>query len=273
MIWPGSFCILLLTAVGAVAQGLPEPSITYYGVVKNIVGSTPKRLTFGTLRWTIQETAGALPLVITVGLTNINDQFSYVLRLPCETQLGVAAVSSGRLRLTPSGVQYTRSQVLVNGSVPATLVAPATPTAIYTSKDRGRFERLDLQVSIECVDSDSNTVCDDWEAAYFGGLGSNLNEDTDGDGLSNYQEYLADTNPLDPTSVFAFIDIKLNPAGGAQLRWSSTAERNYTVLRSSDLLGVYSPIRTGEKATANTHTFLDATAVGPGPFFYRLIAE
>lgn len=273
MTWPGSVLILLLTAVAASAQGLPEPSITYYGVVKNIAGGTPKRLTFGTLRWTIQESAGAIPVVITVGLTNLNDQFSYALRVPCETQLGSAAVSSGRIRLTASGVQYTRSQILVNGTVPATLVPPATPTTLYTSKDRGRFERLDLQVNIECVDSDANTVCDDWEAAYFGGLGTNLNEDTDGDGLTNYQEYLADTNPLDPRSVFAFIDIQLNPSGGTLLRWSSTPDRNYTLLRSSELLSGYVPIRTGEKATASTHSFLDATATGSGPYFYRLIAE
>lgn len=273
MTWPGSLCIFLLTAVVGSSQGLPEPSITYYGVVKNVAGGTTKRLTFGTLRWTIQETAGAVPVVITVGLTNINDQFSYALRIPCETQLGTAGVTAGRIRLTASGVQYTRSQILVNGSVPATLLAPATPTALYTSKDRGRFERLDLTVNIECVDSDSNTVCDDWEIAYFGGLGTNLNDDTDGDGLSNYQEYLADTNPLDPASVFAFIDIKQDPTGGALLRWSSVAERNYTVLRSSELLGGFTPIRTGEKATGSTHTFLDATAKGAGPYFYRLIAE
>lgn len=256
------------------AQGLPEPSITYYGVVKNVSGGSPKRLTYGTLKWTIQETAGAVPIVLTVNLTNINDQFSYALRIPCESQVGVTAVSSGRLRLTASpGVNYTRSQIVLNGSIPATLIAPAGPTVTYSSKDRGRFERLDLQVSVECVDSDANTVCDDWEIAYFGTLGTNLNEDSDGDGLTNYQEYLADTNPLDPKSVFAFINVQLDPAGGALLKWSSVAEHTYTILRASDLLGPYTAIKTGEKADGSSHTFRDATATGAGPYFYRLIGE
>ena len=269
----GCIATQLMGPAEATAQGLPEPSITYYGVVKNIAGGTPRRLTYGTLKWTVQETAGAVPIVLTAGLTNINDQFCYAVRIPCETQLGALAVTPGKIRLTPTGVQYTRSQVLVNGSVAATLVAPATPNAVYTSKDRGRFERLDLLVNIECVDSDSNTVCDDWELAFFGSLGSNLNEDSDGDGLSNYQEYLADTNPLDASSVFRLIDVQIDPGGGALLRWSSVPDRTYTVLRANDLLGAYVPIRTGEKAIANIHAFRDATATGAGPYFYRLVAE
>jgi hypothetical protein len=266
--------ILLELGGGAVlAQGLPEPSITYYGVVRSTSGGVTRRLTYGTLKWTIQETAGALPVVLTIPLTNINDQFCYVLRLPCETQLGTAAVSAGKLRLNTTGVSYNRSQVLINGSAPAALVAPATPTVVYASKDRGRYERIDLQVTIDCVDSDGNTVCDDWEVAYFGSLGTNLNEDTDGDGMSNYAEYLADTNPLDPNSRFAILEITSEAQGGATVKWSSITDRTYSVLRSEDLLGAYVPIATGIKALSNLTQFKDPGAVAGKVYFYRLMAE
>ncbi len=269
-IWASALAFLQPSAQ---AQGIPEPSITYYGVVKSTSGGLTRRLTYGTLKWTIQETAGAVPIVLTVPLTNINDQFCYVLRLPCETQLGTAAVSSGRLRLTTAGVSYNRSGVLVNGSVPAVIQAPAVGTAVYASKDRGRYERIDLVVNIDCIDSDGNTVCDDWEIAYFGSLGTNLGEDTDGDGMTNYQEYLADTNPLDPNSRFAIIDINTDPQGGVLIRFSTITDRTYTVLRSEDILGTYSPIATGVKATSNITQYKDATAVPGKVYFYRMLTE
>ena len=255
------------------AQGIPEPSFIYYGVVRNTAPPGPRRLSYGTLRWTIQEVGGAsLPIVLTIPLTNINDQFSYVVRIPCETQLGATPVSSGNMRLTPAGVQINRSQVQVNGTVAATLLAPATPTATYTSRDRGRLERIDLEVNIPCVDLDGNGVCDDWEIAYLGALGTNLNEDSDGDGLTNYQEYLADTNPLDPNSRFAFIDIKVESAG-VLLRWSSVPERVYTVFRSEDLSSGFTAIRTGERAVSNIHQYRDTNASPTRPNFYRLTVE
>src|SRR5262245_50119049 len=199
--WRSIFCAagLPFLVSPVFAQGLPEPPIVLYGVVKNTAPPSPRRLSYGVLRWTFQEAGAAnVPLVITVPLTNINDQFSYVLRIPCETQIGTTPVSTGRLRLTPAGVQFDRSQVVLNGTSAATLVAPAGPTINYTSRDRGRLERIDLEVNSPCIDIDGNRVCDDWELAYLGALGTNLNEDSDGDGLTNYQEYLADTNPLDP---------------------------------------------------------------------------
>jgi hypothetical protein len=48
----------------------------------------------------------------------------------------------------------------------------------------------------ENIDSDSDGLPDWWELAYFGDLGNDGNADPDGDGFINYNEYLADTNPL-----------------------------------------------------------------------------
>lgn len=58
------------------------------------------------------------------------------------------------------------------------------------------------------VDSVGDGVPDIWRASYFGGSGSTTNSDSssdadpDGDGVSNRQEYLAGTSPVDAQSVF-----------------------------------------------------------------------
>ena len=50
-------------------------------------------------------------------------------------------------------------------------------------------------------DSDGNGLPDVWENMYFGTIGVNPNDDPDGDGLSNYQEYLLGTNPTKPQAA------------------------------------------------------------------------
>jgi hypothetical protein len=52
------------------------------------------------------------------------------------------------------------------------------------------------------VDSDGDGMPDDWEQYYFGLNGTNPNDDSDGDGVSNYGEYVTGTNPTDPTDHF-----------------------------------------------------------------------
>jgi hypothetical protein len=51
-------------------------------------------------------------------------------------------------------------------------------------------------------------IPDTWRLLYFGTVSNILsaaNADPDGDGASNWQEYIAGTNPLDATSVFEFL--------------------------------------------------------------------
>ncbi|MFN0068832.1 MAG: chitobiase/beta-hexosaminidase C-terminal domain-containing protein, partial [Limisphaerales bacterium] len=57
-------------------------------------------------------------------------------------------------------------------------------------------------------------------------------EDPDGDGSTNYEEYLAGTHPLDPLSGFA-LTIRLLP----ELRWEGVANARYSVLRRDSLSG------------------------------------
>src|SRR5262249_44400130 len=102
------------------AQGIPEPSLIMYGLVRNTNSGANLRWNFGTLTWTIQPVAGGFPVAVSATLTNINDQFCYLLQVPCENTIGGFTVSSNTLPLGSAPASFNRSQVLINGNIPAT---------------------------------------------------------------------------------------------------------------------------------------------------------
>ncbi|MBK8093331.1 MAG: hypothetical protein IPK32_15415 [Verrucomicrobiaceae bacterium] len=68
-------------------------------------------------------------------------------------------------------------------------------------------------------------------------LGFSPNSDYDGDGVSDYLEYLADSNPYSAGSQLKITDFTHNPSTGEiDLGWNSSARRIYKVFCSSDLL-------------------------------------
>lgn len=262
----------LLTAIAGpiLAGGLPEPSLVFYGVVRDAVTDT--RLTLGTLHWTFQPVGGGDPVEVTTSLTNINDQFSYVLFVPVESALPGQDPTAHTLVLASNPIAYERGIVTVGG-VAATLAPPSMDTFSLGLTDRGRVERIDLTVAIAPIDSDGNGLLDTWEIAHFGSIGQDPNDDPDGDGMTNLEEQKAGTDPNDFASQFAFIHITTAPAGGLTIEWSSVADRVYTVLRSTTVLGGYAPIVSGVAATPPSNTYTDESASESGPYFYRLQLE
>lgn len=89
------------------ADGIPEPPIVVYG--KMLDNTTGARLIFGTLTWTWQPVGGGDPVVSTTTLANINDQFSFVLEVPCETEITDQPLSANTLRLGKFAGSYARS--------------------------------------------------------------------------------------------------------------------------------------------------------------------
>jgi len=251
------------------ASGIPEPSLVLYGVVRHAVTSVP--VTFGSLQWTLRPAGGGPAVVVSGQLTNINDQFSYVLFVPMESPLPGQPATSNSLSLSATPVTYNRVEVSVNGQS-ASLVNPAQGSFTLTRNDRGKIERIDLRVNVPFTDTDGDGLPDDWEQQYFGGLQFGASADPDGDGMSNLEELKAGTNPNDPQSQFAFIKVGAHSQGGTLIEWSSTAGRSYTLLRSTTVTGGFLPIATGVAATPTANSYRDTT-IGAGPFFYLLRVE
>jgi hypothetical protein len=98
--------------------------------------------------------------------------------------------------------------------------------------------------------------------------------DPDGDGMSNWQEWIAGTDPTDPLSNLTLRSLSV-AAPRITVTWSSVPGRSYFVGRSSDLAlpGPFLTIATNILARTNTTSFIDTNAVGSGPFFYRVAVQ
>ena len=95
--------------------------------------------------------------------------------------------------------------------------------------------------------------------------------DSDGDGMNNWQEWIAGTIPTNPASVLALQTPGVT-ATNATITWQSVAGINYLIQRGSDLGAQppFSTIQSNIVGLAGTTSYIDTNAVGSGPFFYRV---
>ncbi|MEH6591124.1 MAG: S8 family serine peptidase [Halioglobus sp.] len=129
-----------------------------------------------------------------------------------------------------------------------------------------------VQITV-IADADADGIADDWEAFY--GI-SDPAADTDGDSLTNLEEYLSDSNPTDAAPVLSI----LSPANNANFDTSSTINftASATDVEDGDLSSSVSwqssidgPIGTGAAIAASlsqgTHTIIATVSdsLGAGP--------
>jgi hypothetical protein len=84
-------------------------------------------------------------------------------------------------------------------------------------------------------DWNDDGIPDDWQTQYFGpasAMWPNPNADSDGDGVSDRQEYMAGTNPKDPSSVLR-TTFALS-SQGPRLIWNTVPGQIYQVEQTAD---------------------------------------
>jgi hypothetical protein len=95
--------------------------------------------------------------------------------------------------------------------------------------------------------------------------------DSDGDGMNNWQEWVAGTDPTNAVSLLQLLPPVVVPPA-LLLRWSSDASHTYFVERASGLEATpaFSLLQTNVSGQDRTTTFTDTTAPSLGTAFYRV---
>ena len=111
---------------------------------------------------------------------------------------------------------------------------------------------------------------DAWAAGVaWNGAAAGRDDDPDGDGLSNFEEFLAGTDPLNANSVLKITGIR-PVANGIEIRWASVAGKAYAVEHTRTLGGAWLPVKTGLVAEGAESRF---TLPGAEGGFFRIVVK
>jgi len=118
----------------------------------------------------------------------------YALRIPVE--------AFGAVRNTNASLAGETLEIILTDG------AGIRGQGVYTITERGQVQRVNF--GTPSFDSDGNGLPDAWELARFGRIGQDPGADSDSDGRSDEEEWIAGTNPLDGEDFF-----KLSVSSGA----------------------------------------------------------
>jgi hypothetical protein len=173
------------------------------------------------------------------------------------------------------------ASVMTNGSGTATFTSPSihlvaavpknyliTATATDPNGNTSQFSSTQL---VTATDSDGDGMPDNYEAANPGV--TDPNADNDGDGLTNYQEMLAGTDPRSGATRFQ-ITLTAGNGNDIQLTFCSVIGKTYRLEYRSDLVaGSWLTLSDQIFATSTSTQVTDPGVRSLGKRYYRLVVE
>lgn len=129
------------------------------------------------------------------------------------------------------------------------------------------------QLTLGSGDANGNGIPDAWEVAHglTAEIGNGRNDDPDGDGATNWEEYLAGTHPLDATSVLKLV-VRGGNGASAELSFTAMPNKGYTILVQTNLngLGWQRWTNIAPQPGTNRLQLLDPAAAAERNRFYRI---
>jgi hypothetical protein len=96
--------------------------------------------------------------------------------------------------------------------------------------------------------------------------------DTDGDGMNNWQEWIAGTNPTDTASFLQMTSVVPNGASGVTVSWQSVSGVTYYIQRGTNLgaNAAFTTLQSNIAGQAGTTSYTDSTPSSGNSSFYRV---
>ena len=132
--------------------------------------------------------------------------------------------------------------------------------------------RIAGQVDVVFDDLDEDALPDSWEMQVFGDLLSGPDDDFDGDGQSNRQEWQLGTDAANGASRFA-ANLVEKSATELTLTWPSVPGRTYRIQASSSLLGAWQEHASVPAAPAPARVTSRSIPKNFGRMFYRVAMD
>ena len=127
---------------------------------------------------------------------------------------------------------------------------------------------LNFTGTYDFIDVNTNGIPDNWERDFFNGVTTNrtAQTDTDHDGMTDFAEFIAGTNPTNAASRFYFTGANLQSNRLVQLQWPVVVNRLYQVNASTNLVG-WSPVTAWLQASNSATMNYTATNAARAQFF------
>lgn len=230
IILSSSLTVLGFAAVAAVAS-FPQSPVIYYGLVRDEYGSPLKAASDVRLDLVRNnDRAGAVCATSRVGETGYPGM-NYRLSLEID--------SAGPVRAKAAVAGESMYIKAIQGGASINL----SPDPVLATPAQGTKVRMDFTIG---EDFDHDGMPDSWEEWQLDMAGRDSSpaailafkpeDDADGDGMTNYQEYLAGTDPFLATDLLKIESFEVIPGTGrAKISFLTAVGRKYRVVMSQDL--------------------------------------